>query len=374
NNYGDKTLMRNIVANEISRTVGMPYTPFCRAVDVVLNGEYRGCYQLMDKIERGKNRVEIEELAPASNTEPEITGGYLMEVDAYYFDEPCYFTTNKGLAVTLHEPDADSISLAQKAYIKRYFNTLETSLYGGNFMSPNTGYRRFFDTQTFLKHFIVGETAGNTDTYWSVYMYKPRGGKVFTGPVWDFDIAFNNDQRTYPVQNINGFVCFSGMASFADGMYEFLNRIINRDTSAQVELSELWTWARWHGLTEDRLCSYVDSVAAALQESQRLNFLRWSIMNQQVHENPSCAGSYDGEVARLKTYLRERLPQLDSFIGLASAVDLAEPGGAAAPYEVFDLDGRPVAVASDVSRLPAFLPKGVYIVRHGRSSRKVVVR
>ena len=46
NNYGDKTLMRNLLAFELSKRLGMTYTPYGTAVDVLLNGEYKGCYQL----------------------------------------------------------------------------------------------------------------------------------------------------------------------------------------------------------------------------------------------------------------------------------------------------------------------------------------
>ena len=73
-NHGDKTLMRNILAFEVSRRVGMAYTPFCAPVDVVMNGEYKGCYQLCDQVEVGSGRV------PAKN-------GYLVEIDAYAYDE-----------------------------------------------------------------------------------------------------------------------------------------------------------------------------------------------------------------------------------------------------------------------------------------------
>ena len=48
NNYGDKTLMRNLVAFHVSKILNMPYTPFGTPVDVMLNGEYKGCYQLCD--------------------------------------------------------------------------------------------------------------------------------------------------------------------------------------------------------------------------------------------------------------------------------------------------------------------------------------
>ena len=48
-NYSDKTLMRNLVAFELSRCVGLPYTPYGRSVDVLVNGEYKGNYQLCDQ-------------------------------------------------------------------------------------------------------------------------------------------------------------------------------------------------------------------------------------------------------------------------------------------------------------------------------------
>ena len=39
NNYGDKTLMRNLLAFELGRRMGLSYTPYGTAVDVLLNGE-----------------------------------------------------------------------------------------------------------------------------------------------------------------------------------------------------------------------------------------------------------------------------------------------------------------------------------------------
>ena len=83
NNYGDKTLMRNLLAFELSRRMGMAYTPYGTAVDVLLNGEYKGCYQLCDQVEINKNRVDITEMTPEDNQGGALTGGYLIEVDAY---------------------------------------------------------------------------------------------------------------------------------------------------------------------------------------------------------------------------------------------------------------------------------------------------
>ena len=182
NNYGDKTLMRNLLAFELSRRMGMPYTPYATAVDVLLNGEFKGCYQLCDQVQIHKNRVDITEMTPQDNSGEALTGGYLVEIDAYANQEPTWFNSSKGNPVTVKSPDSDSITAQQLKYVRNSFNKMEK------------GWNTYLDLNTFLRHFLVGELSGNTDTYWSVYMYKDRNDdRLYTGPVWDFDLAFEND-------------------------------------------------------------------------------------------------------------------------------------------------------------------------------------
>lgn len=57
-----------------------------------------------------------------------------------------------------------------------------------------------------------------------------------------------------------------------------------------------------------------DQTAATLEQSQRLNFLRWPILNEKVHQNPQALGSYSAEVETVRKYLRSRVPFLDSKI------------------------------------------------------------
>ena len=185
-NHSDKTLMRNILAFEISRRVGAKYTPYCHPVDVIINGEYKGCYQLCDQIEVDENRVNITEMEPEDISGDAITGGYLIEIDAYANEEPEHsmFKSSKGIPVTIKSPDDDEITPQQKSYIESYFNRLEARVFSENFSDEIHGYRQLFDTESFIKHFIVGEISGNTDTYWSTYLYKERGDdKIYTGPV-----------------------------------------------------------------------------------------------------------------------------------------------------------------------------------------------
>ena len=317
NNYGDKTLMRNILAFELSRRFGLAYTPYCHPVDVVLNGEYRGCYQLCDQIEVNKNRVNITEMEPEDVDLPELSGGYLIEVDAYASTEASHFYSTLGTPVTIKSPDDEDIVNAQTRYITDYFNRMENAVFASNFADPETGYRRFLDLDSFLKHFMVGEMSGNTDTYWSVYMTKDReSDKFFTGPVWDFDIAFDNDQRTYPIEAHTDYIFASKGSVASEAMRQMVNRIVKEDEGARQRLLELWSEARnTKGIDETSLLEYVDKTVELLNESQKLNFLRWNILSERVHENPQASGSYEGEVAIVKNFIRKRLPQMDGFIG-----------------------------------------------------------
>ena len=317
NNYGDKTLMRNILAFELSRRFGLAYTPYCHPVDVVLNGEYRGCYQLCDQIEVNKNRVNITEMEPEDVALPELSGGYLIEVDAYASTEASHFYSTLGTPVTIKSPDDEDIVNAQTRYITDYFNRMENAVFASNFADPETGYRRYLDLDSFLKHFMVGEMSGNTDTYWSVYMTKDReSDKFFTGPVWDFDIAFDNDQRTYPIEAHTDYIFASKGSVASEAMRQMVNRIVKEDEGARQRLLELWSEARnTKGIDETSLLEYVDKTVELLNESQKLNFLRWNILSERVHENPQASGSYEGEVAIVKNFIRKRLPQLDGFIG-----------------------------------------------------------
>ena len=317
NNYGDKTLMRNILAFELSRRFGLAYTPYCHPVDVVLNGEYRGCYQLCDQIEVNKNRVNITEMEPEDVALPELSGGYLIEVDAYASTEASHFYSTLGTPVTIKSPDDEDIVNAQTRYITDYFNRMENAVFASNFADPETGYRRYLDLDSFLKHFMVGEMSGNTDTYWSVYMTKDReSDKFFTGPVWDFDIAFDNDQRTYPIEAHTDYIFASKGSVASEAMRQMVNRIVKEDDGARQRLLELWSEARnTKGIDETSLLEYVDKMVELLNESQKLNFLRWNILSERVHENPQASGSYEGEVAIVKNFIRKRLPQQDGFIG-----------------------------------------------------------
>ena len=301
NNYGDKTLLRNITAFEVSRRVGQSYTPFCHPVDLVINGEYRGCYQLCDQVEAGSGRVDAED-------------GYLIEIDAYANGEEVYFYSSKGSPVTVKHPDEEDITDAQFNFIQDFFNKMETAVASSNFTDKNNGYRKYLDLDSFLRNFIVGEFCGNTDTFWSVYMYKDAAdGKLYTGPAWDYDLGFENDNRTYPINNLSDYIYCTNGSVASESVRTLVTRIVKNDPEAKKRLVELWEKALDEGNLDD-LNTFVDKTAEMLQESQELNFKRWKILNECVHQNFQALGSYDAEVNTVKTYINGRLNKFDQLV------------------------------------------------------------
>ncbi len=314
NNYGDKTLMRNCLAFEVSKRLKAPYTAWCQPVDVIMNGEYKGCYQLCDQVSVDKNRVPVTEMETWDNEEPEVTGGYLIEIDAYANQESSWFTSNRGNPVTIKHPGDDDITTQQHNYIQGYFNLMESSVFASNYSDPVNGFRKYLDIESFLKHFIIGEFSGNMDTYWSVYMYKEREENQFhVSPCWDFDLAFDNDQRIYPVNGRSDWAFRGG--SCAGNMRSFVNRLLS-DDGADKMLNQLWRDNRKEGLLDEKtLLAYVDSMAREMEASANLNFIRWPILNSMVHQNVSALGSFEAEVDVLRNYIPTRLNWIDNYLG-----------------------------------------------------------
>lgn len=305
NNYGDKTLMRNQLAFELSRRFGMPYTPFCAYVDVIVNGDFKGCYQLCDQIEVRKNRVDIKEMTPRDNSGEALTGGYLIEADAYAGNEPeqAMFWSANWTGVTIKSPDEDSITSQQREYIKAQYDKMENN------------WKTNLDLNTFLRHFLVGEMSGNTDTYWSMYLYKHRANDtLYVGPCWDFDLAFENDNRTYPISHLTDYI-YRTAGSTTGYLRTLVDKIVVQDVQAKQQLLAIWKQVRKAGFTEESFIQYIDEQEAMLEQSQRLNFTRWQIMNAWVHQNPKVHGSYAKEVENVRNYINYRIQWMDNKLG-----------------------------------------------------------
>lgn len=299
-NYSDKSLMRNILAFQVSRCAGQAYTPFIQPVDVFVNGEYRGCYQLCDQVEAAKDRV------PAKD-------GYLIEVDSYAYQETLMFNSWNGTPVTIKHPDEDDITDEQKHFIEAFFNQMESKVLSSDLSDPENDYRKYLDVDSFLRNVIVGEFCGNPDMLWSVYMYKDaEDGPLYVGPTWDHDLSFDNDYTCHPINDWNDFLFRGSARAASDAIRLVTDRIVKQDPQAKARLVELWEEAYESGIKN--LPQYLDDTYRLLQESQELNFKRWKILDQKVHMNFQALGTYEAEVAYMRQCVEDRLEHFDKIV------------------------------------------------------------
>lgn len=313
-NWRDKSLMRNNVAFEMSRRLGLSYTPWIQNVDVIVNGEYKGNYQLCDQVTVDPNRVDITNMESGDVDDVSITGGYLLEI-TNPGGETYRFSSDLGrIPVDIKSPDSDDIVSEQFSYIRGAFNEMESLLWADNFQHPEEGYRSRLDLQSFLRYFLVGEFSGNNDAMWSIYLYKERGDDLFHfGPVWDFDLSMDNDQRTYPANGKSDWLFNYGSA--VTGIRDFVNRILSDPYAAQT-LSSIWSDMRESGaFSQDSLWAFVDSLGVVMDESQKLNFTRWDNLGKLLTLQQFAPGTYKGELNIIKNFLKERIRWIDKKLG-----------------------------------------------------------
>lgn len=320
-NYADKTLIRNAVAFKISEEVGMAFSPSVAFVDVVVNGSFRGNYMVTDQIEAGPMRVNVRKMSTTDTTEPFVTGGYLLELDGFADREVKWFSTNMGMRVSIKEPDPDDINDDQMNYIINYMSRFEAALFSVDFKDPVLGYRALVDTTSLINWYIASELTGNSDAFWSTYIYKHHSDdKLYFGPLWDYDIAFNNDSRL-------GDATRKLMSQAAHNNRTWINQFLLDEWFQDA------VWRRWQELVdnqiESKLLSYIDELTEELDASQQLNFNLWKNLNNKVYLEQFLFSTYQGGVDYLKSYITSRVSFLNEalhYIMPEEPTDVFKPG------------------------------------------------
>ena len=297
-NYSDKTLLRNTIAMELGASMGMPWTPRGEFVEVYHGDRYLGVYLLSQNIKIAGDRVDIDELGEDDDGPAEITGGYLLEVD-FRQDGHTMFTASENLPIVFQDPEEPTP--AQEAYIKGYIDQLESALNSDDFADPVTGHAAYIDVDSFVRWYLVNELFRNRDAnmWTSCWMYKPRGGKLHMGPLWDFDISAGN------INYDDAYLTTGWWVRDAP----WFSRLF-QDPAFVQRVREVW-----NEIKADQLPALFQSIAtrsAALQQAQLNNFQRWPILETYVWPNNRIPGSYAGEVEYLVSWLTERAEWMDS--------------------------------------------------------------
>ena len=192
-----KGFLRNAAGFELSKLIGMAWTPEANPIEVVLNGDYIGLYFLTETIRVDKDRVNIVEQEDEETDPAKITGGWLVEIDNYDEDPHITIRENGDETMWFTYKTPEVLSSAQKSFLTDEMVRIDRLVYGDKNSSTLWQY---LDMDALARFYIVQELTDNYESFHgSCYLYREMGDgqKWKFGPVWDFGSSFNRDKSQY---------------------------------------------------------------------------------------------------------------------------------------------------------------------------------
>jgi len=313
--YTDKTLIRNSVVFELGEKLNR-YTPRRRYCELLINGDYRGVYMLMENIKRDVNRVNVAKLLPADTLGDELTGGYILKIDKFTGDfeggwqSPYLTEGGQELFVQFHKPEMDELNIPQITYIQDHITSFEDALAGPYFADPVWGYEPFIDVHSFIDLYLINELSKNIDGYrLSTYFYKEKdsdGGKIVMGPWWDYNLSLGNADYC-GASNPEGFEVNTDCGNSNPFWFERL-----LDDPAYRDLTRCrWEEYRSDVWSNESIHNTVDSLVLLLGEASNRDHMRWPRLGQYVWPNAFVGETYDEELDFMRDWIDNRLAWLD---------------------------------------------------------------
>ena len=190
--------LRNTVGFEISRRLGLAWTPAQQPVEVVLNGDYLGLYMLTEIIRVEPDRVNITEQANYETNRFLITGGWLVEIDNYLEEEQVRTVEGNGNSIWSTYKSPELLSDEQRTYLTGLINTANAAIYVND--KTNNSWEKYIDPDTLACFYLTQELLDDTESFHgSCYWHKENGDstKIMFGPVWDFGNAFHRTPNRF---------------------------------------------------------------------------------------------------------------------------------------------------------------------------------
>lgn len=337
--------IQHAVGLALCHILDFPWEPRNRFVNVVLNGKYRGLYNLSETVERADNRVKTSAY------------GFLIENDAYWWKEgEVWFKTDRqhpGMGYTFKYPDPDDITDEQKDAVASYMQDVENAIFSQDHIGDYIDYESF--ARWILAHDILGsyDAAGS-----NTYLYKESldpvdhsASKLKMATLWDFDTCFRMDDSQWSMEHTHSVFFYPQL--FKDG--EFVD-----------EYKRLYV--RYKDVVYPSMKKFLEdlrvSEGSAFEESRRLH--------QQVYDS-EMKNSLDEQIDDILTHLKARLEALDDMVGKLQGT---ETGITTDRVEAVKLIMRTDLYGRDFTQVPSsdLLPN-IYVEKYSDGSvRKLVAK
>lgn len=308
--YSDKTMLRNNIIYNIGRRMGH-WTTHTKFVEVILNNQYIGVYEVMEKIKRGSGRVDISKLKTCDTTGLDITGGYILKVDRQDDDEAAWISPYRNVKIVVHYPKIDSLQPAQLDYISNKISNFEHAMYSSYYKDPVIGYRNWIDLQSMVDYVLCTEVTNNIDAFsLSTFFYKDRDDKDSTlhfGPIWDFNLGFGNADYAQGWRTDNWRYVYKEQSGAAP---KWWHNVWN-DPYFLSALKARWVEIRQSYLHTDSVLQHINAQVLLLSEARERHFEKWPILGTYTWPNYYIGDTYDDEILWLKNWIINRLGWLD---------------------------------------------------------------
>lgn len=181
-NFRDPTNLMNALAFDMAREMGsFEFVNGSRFVEVEINGDYKGLYQLTEQVEQAESRVNV---APS---------GVLLSLDKDDGPELSPTATDNFWSATYKLPVAvkypKTLADGDLERIREDFKRLEDAIALADYDSVDA----LLDIRSLIDFLILQEVTRNVELEAprSMYLHRPlSGSKYVFGPVWDFDGGF----------------------------------------------------------------------------------------------------------------------------------------------------------------------------------------
>lgn len=317
-NVYDKSLMRNALTAELGKRYGLEFCPAYRFVDLVVNGQYLGTYQVSDHMQVDSKRVNVD-----SNT------GWFIEHSTSNFAEDPYIMPKAGgssLYVSIKSPETATVTTSGESAeakaggmyyeMKQWLTDYWTSLNNAQYSSETDKYKAWrdkTDLKSLIGWMIIEDLAGNYDgAMANVYAYKEAdASKLKFGPLWDLDIAYGNYSKLDKTH-------FWGAQSQGVG---YLFSMMYNDPYFVKALYQKWTEFK----NGDELNSFINSkvteISGVLSKTQAANYnttgdsfrngdAGWTL-GSQVSWCTAGVSSFDVATSAITSYLGSRITWIE---------------------------------------------------------------
>ena len=190
--------LRNTVGYELSRRLGLAWTPAQQPVEVVLNGDYIGLYMLTETIRVEPDRVNVTPQADYETSPFVVSGGWLVEIDNYQEEEQVRTVEGNGQNIFSTYKSPEHLSDEQRTYLTGLINATNAAIYVGD--KSDNSWENYIDPDTLACFYIVQELLDDTESFHgSCFWHKENGNnaKIMFGPVWDFGNAYHRTPNRF---------------------------------------------------------------------------------------------------------------------------------------------------------------------------------